>query len=216
MSRAAVCARRALLGVAGAISLGACSHSLLRSDRAPPTVYVLSPRPGARGPGVATDMKVLTPIVAPGIDSARIAAAYPDRRLDHFARARWNAPLGEALEQLTIGEFRDRSGLRAVVPDRSVEQPRYWLELEVVAFQADYPRRGGPPTVDAHFVARVGDTATGRVIARIDADERRRAAANRLTSIVAAFEAAGDAALARIVATTDARLARALSARRPP
>lgn len=216
MTRALVFAWRALPCVAAAIGLVACSRSLLRSDRPPPSVYALSPRAGARDPGIAADLKVLTPIVAPGIDSARIAAAYPDRRLDHFARARWNAPLGEALEELTIGEFRARSGLRAVVPDRSVEQPRFWLELEVVAFQADYASRGGPPTVDAHFVARIGDAATGRVVTHLDADVRRRAAANRMTSIVAAFESAADAALDRIVATTDARLAGTLSARRRP
>ena len=215
MIRAAA-ARRVLWCIAGTIALGACSHSLLRSDRPPPTVYALAPHPGERAPRVAADLKVLTPIVAPGIDSARIAVSFPDRRLDHFARARWNAPLDEVIEQLAIGEFRTRSGLRAVVPDRSMERTRYWLELEVVAFQADYPRGGGAPTVDAHFVARVGDAATGRVIARVDADVRRRAAADRLSSIVAAFESAADSALDRVVATTDARLTQALSARRRP
>ncbi len=208
---------RALWCVAGVIGLGACSHSLLRSDRPPPTVYALAPHPVSGAPRpIGADLKVLSPIVAPGLGSARVAASFPDRRLDHFARARWNAPLDEAIEQLAIGEFRARSGLRSVVPDRSVEQAGYWLELEVVAFQAAYPRRGGPPTVDAHIVARVGDAATGRVIARVDADERRRAAANRMTSIVAAFESAADAALDRVVATTDTRIARALNARRRP
>ncbi|MDE2295155.1 MAG: membrane integrity-associated transporter subunit PqiC [Gammaproteobacteria bacterium] len=212
----AVAARRVLWCIAGAIGLGACSHSLLRSDRPPPTVYALAPHPGTPAPRIAADLKVLAPIVAPGIGSARIAASFPDRRLDHFARVRWSAPLAEAIEQLAIGEFRARSGLRAMVPDRSVDPTRYWLEIEVVAFQADYSRHGGPPTVDAHFVARVGDAATGRVIARVDAVARRRAVANRMTSIVAAFESAADAALDRIVATTDARLARALTARRRP
>lgn len=215
MTRPAL-ARHALLCVAATIALGACSRSFLRSDRPPPTFYALSPHPGVRAPGIATGLKVLTPIVAPGIDSTRIAASFPDRRVDHFAGARWNAPLDEAIEQLAIGEFRARSGLRTVVPDHSVERPRYWLEIEVAAFQAEYPRRGGPPTIDAHFVVRLGDASTDRVIASIDADARRRAIANRMTSIVAAFEAAADAALDRVVATTDARLAGTLSPRRRP
>lgn len=214
MTRAALAPLRALLCVVGTIALGACSRSFLRSDRPPPTSYALSPHPGARATGIATGLKVLTPIVAPAIDSTRIAASFPDRRFDHFAGARWNAPLDAVIEQLAIGEFRARSGLRTVVPGRSVERPRYWLEIEVVAFQAEYPRRGGPPVVDAHFVARLGDTTTGRVIASIDADARRRATTNRMSAIVAAFESAADAALDRVIATTDASLARTLSAPR--
>ncbi len=214
MIRTALAPLRALLCIAGTIALGACSRSFLRSDRPPPTVYALSSHPGARAPDIAAGLKVLTPIVAPSIDSTRIAASFPDRRFDHFAGMRWNAPLHAAIEQLALGEFRARSGLRAVVPDRSVERPHYWLEIEVVAFQAEYARRGGPPVVEAHFVARLGDASTGRVLANIDADASRRATANRMSAIVAAFESAADAALDRVIATTDARLVRTLSVHR--
>ncbi|HVC01180.1 MAG TPA: ABC-type transport auxiliary lipoprotein family protein [Steroidobacteraceae bacterium] len=205
MNLAGRVARAALLA-GGALGLAACAGSLL-GRRAPPVAYELSAHAGARGPRIAADLKVLTPLVRAGLDTDRIAASYPDRRLDHFSGARWSAPLDETIEQLAVQEFRARSALRNVVPEASALHTRYWLEIEVVAFQARYPAGGGAPTIEAHFVARLGDVRGGTTLARIDARVARPAAANRMTAIVAAFEAAADRALDRIVAATDRRLA---------
>ena len=200
-------ARTACAAAAGALVLAACTGSLLQTKRSRPVAYQLAVRGGARGPAVAADVKVLTPLVHAGLDSDRIAAAYPDRRLDYFAGARWSAPLDETLGELAVEEFRARSGLRNAVPDGSALQPRYWLEIEVVSFEARYGRDGGPPTVDAHFVARVGDSTGRRTLARIDARAEQSADANRMGAIVAAFEAAADRALGQIVSGTDRALA---------
>ena len=70
--------------------LSACAGSLFKDKAAPPTMYLLSatPRPLADSPGGAllhTDLAVLKPRVRTGLDTDRIAALYPDRRMDYFA-----------------------------------------------------------------------------------------------------------------------------------
>ncbi len=202
MSLRRVAARGALI-FAGVICVASCTGSLLRSGRAPAVEYELSARGGARGPRIAADLKVLTPLVRAGLDTDWIAASYPDGRLSHFSGSRWSAPLDETIEQLAVQEFRARSGLRNVVPAASVMRSRYRLEIEVLAFQARYPSGGGVPTVEAHFVARLGEVGKRVPLVRIDARVMRPARANRMSAIVAAFEAAADAALDRIVAATD-------------
>src|ERR1700734_2623499 len=71
--------------------------------RAPRTsTYLLSVKADAPSGAVAipADLTVLTPRVRTGLDNDRIAALYPDRRLDYFAAARWSGPLDEVVQDL--------------------------------------------------------------------------------------------------------------------
>jgi ABC-type uncharacterized transport system auxiliary subunit len=217
-------------GVLAAICLAACTGSLFQSKVKPPTVYWLSAgaespahgAPAADPPGstgtpaaagtsaaaIPVDLAVLKPRLRPGLESDRIAVLYPDRRLDHFADARWSGPLGEVLEDLAVQEFRSHANLRSVRGDASVFGSAYWLEIEVTDFQAEYTSAATAPTVRVHLLARLGGSGDRRVLGQFMASAQQPAAENRLTAIVDAFAHAADAALTEIAAHADETLAK--------
>jgi ABC-type uncharacterized transport system auxiliary subunit len=196
----------ALLGV----TLASCAGSLFKNKAAPPTMYMLgamrtapggeargSQPPGGDQPG---DLAVLRPRVRAGLDTDRIAALYPDRRMDYFADVRWSGPLDEVLQDLAVQEFHSNSGLRNTSADVSAFTSAYWLEIEVSDFQAEYSAAGGPPTVHVHLQARVGSSGDRHVVARFEPDVREAAADIRMSAIVDAYNRAADKALAEIAA----------------
>jgi cholesterol transport system auxiliary component len=184
--------------------LTACAGSLFKNSAAPPTMYMLSaPAPSAAEPAstaAPTELAVLKLRVRAGLDTDRIAALYPDRRLDYFADARWSGPLDEVLQDLAVQAFHANPGLRNVSADGSVFASTYWLEIEVTDFQAEYSANLAAPTVHVHFLARVGNSADRHVLGRFEPDVRVPAADNRMTAIVDAYNRAVDQALAEIAA----------------
>jgi cholesterol transport system auxiliary component len=189
----------ALLGV----TLAACAGSLFKNKAAPPTMYMLggTRKTVAADPlssNLPADLAVLRPRVRAGLDTDRIAALYPDRRMDYFADVRWSGPLDEVLQDLAVQEFHANTGLLNVSADASVFASAYWLEIEVMAFQAEYSTAGGPPTVHVRFQARLGNSGDRHVLARFEPDVHEAAADNRMSAIVDAYNRAADKALAEI------------------
>jgi ABC-type uncharacterized transport system auxiliary subunit len=199
------------------LTLSGCGGSLFRSHAPATTTYQLSVAPRAAAAPIAADLSVLTPHVRGGLDNDRIAALYPDRRLDYFAVARWSAPLDEMLLDLTLQAFRGTAVLRNVDTDASAFASGYRLELDVVDFQAEYPdirsaAGEAAPSVHVHLVGRIGG-GDRRLLGQVDADIRQRAASNRLTAVVEAYNQAADQALTEVVAETTETLRRNLESR---
>lgn len=195
--------------------LTACAGSLFKNKAAPPTMYLLSATPqssaadSAKTPPAPIDVAVLKLRVRAGLDTDRIAALYPDRRMEYFADVRWSGPLDEVLQDLAVQEFHANPGMRNVSADASVFASTYWLEIEVADFQAEYAAGASAPTVHVHLLARVGNAGDRHVLARFEPDIHEAAADNRMTAIVDAYNRAADKALAEIAAGT----AQALSAK---
>ncbi len=214
--------------------LGGCAGSLFKTQVAPPTMYLLSADAGngstqattaaaitaaapagtAPAGGLTADLAVLKPRVRAGLDTERIAALYPDRRLDYFADARWSGPLDEVIQDLVVQLFHSRAGLRNVSGDASAFASTYGLEIEVADFQAEYPgaaqaAAATPPTVHVRFLARIGTSNERRIIARFEAEARQPAQSNRMSAIVDAYDRAANQALMQIAANCAAALASA-------
>jgi cholesterol transport system auxiliary component len=191
-----------------------CTGSLFQTKALPPTMYLLSAGNTSPAPDVATaavadlavDLAILKPRVRAGLDTDRIAALYPDRRLDYFADARWSGPLDEVIQDLIVQVFHTRAGMRNVSGDASAFASAYWLEVTVTDFEAEYHDSAGAPTVRVHLQARIGSSAERRIIARFEADARQPAGENRMTSIVAAYNQAANTALAQLAANCTAAL----------
>lgn len=196
------------LGAVLALCLAGCTGSLFKSTAPAPSTYLLSvasePRAGAVA--IPADLTVLMPRVRTGLDNDRIAALYPDLRLDYFAGARWSGPLDEVVQDLVLQAFHTR--FRNVGTDTSAFSRGYWLEIEVADFQAEYaPGPAAAPTAHVHLLARVGNGEDRRVCGEFEADVRQPAADNRLTAVVAAYNAAVQRALGEIVEETTRTLA---------
>jgi ABC-type uncharacterized transport system auxiliary subunit len=217
------------------LGLAACTGSLFQSKAVPPTIYWLSPGTGSPGgagaalpapgtpaeggpapgtpaaggpaPKIPAELAILKPRVRTGLESDRIAVLYPDRHLDYIADARWSGPLSEMLQDLAVQEFHLRGALRTVSGDTSVFASAYWLEIEVVDFQAEYGSAVAAPSVHVHFRARLGGSGDRRLLGQFDATAQQTAAENRLSAIVDAYAGAADTVLSQIVAQVDETLA---------
>lgn len=213
----------ALATALAAMCCAACTGSLFQSKAAPPTIYVLSAGSappaapsgdGAPQPKIPVDLAVLKPRMRTGLATDRIAVLYPDRRLDYFADARWSGPAGDVLQDLAVQAFlHSRARLRTVSGDASVFASAYWLEIEVMDFQAEYTSASAAPTVHVHFLARIGESGDRHILGRFEAEARQPAAENRLTAIVDAYARAADAVLAEIAVQADEALANAPASR---
>ena len=112
--------------------LGACTGSLFQTKAPAPAIYMLSAADAGAAPGTAAapmpvDLAILKPRLRAGLETDRIAALYPDRRLDYFADSRWSGPVGEVLQELAVQEFHLRANLRTVNADGSVFASAYWI-----------------------------------------------------------------------------------------
>jgi cholesterol transport system auxiliary component len=185
------------------LSLAACG-GLFQTKARPPTMYMLSamsqPAAGTVAAPIPADLAVLKPRTRAGLDTDRLAALYPDRRLDYFADVRWSGPLDEVVQDLAVQEFHSIGGLRNVSADASAFSSAYWLELQVTDFQAEYSALGGAPSVHVRFLARIGNSGNRKILGEFAADIRQTASDNRMSAIVDAFNRAADQALAEIVA----------------
>jgi ABC-type uncharacterized transport system auxiliary subunit len=219
--------KRTLSLVLLTVTLAACAGSLFKNKAAPPTMYMLGAErsseaadppgvatPDVATPGVATpgdkpaaDLAVLRPRVRAGLGTDRIAALYPDRRMDYYADARWSGPLDEVVQDLAVQELHANSALRNVSADASAFSSAYWLEIEVIDFQAEYLQAGGAPTVHVHLQARIGSSNDRHVLGHFEPDVRETAADNRMSAIVDAYNRAADKALAEIAMGTAQALA---------
>jgi len=205
-----------LLIMISSLALAACGGSLFQSKAPPTAMYLLSVSAAPTGVEIPVDLAVQKPRVRTGLDTDRIAALYPDRRLDYFAGARWSGRLDEVVQDLALRAFRNRANLRNVHAGVFGFGGGYWLEIDVADFQAEYsanPGEGGAaPTIHVHLWGLVGGPDR-RTLSRIDAEVRQPATDNRLTAIVAAYNAAADAALAKIVDDATAALKASLERR---
>jgi len=204
---------RRLAAFACLLLLAACAGSLFKDTAVPPAVYLLSARAaaGTPGPQIPADLSILRPSVRTGLESDRVAALYPDRHLDYFADARWSGPLDQVIHDLAVQTFSTQANLRNVSADSTAFSSGYWLEIEVLDFQAEYAAAGAAPTINVHLLGRLGSARERRVLARFEASSRQAAADNRMTAIIAAYEQAADATLKEIAVDVTAAIRSAAS-----
>jgi cholesterol transport system auxiliary component len=197
---------RAVWIVLPTLLFAACTGSLFKNKAAPPTMYVLSaPRALADAPEGAlihTDLAVLKPRVRTGLDTERIAALYPDRRMDYFADVRWSGPLDDVLQELAVQVLGANAIMRNARVEASVFASAYWLEIEVRDFQAEYSSSVAAPTAHVRFLARLGSSTDRHILARFESDVHEAAVDNRMGAIIDAYNRAAGKALAEIAAST--------------
>lgn len=202
--------RTALPALLVAGLLAGCTGSLFKTAIAPPTLYLLSAQPAEQGAAAAelpVDLAILKPRVRAGLDTDRIAALYPDRRLDYYADARWAGPVDEVLQDLAMQVIHARTRMRNVGGDSSAFTSGYWLEITVTDFEAEYAAPSAAPVVHVRLQARLGSAADRRVISRFESDVHQPADENRLRAVVQAYNQAVNGALSELAARTAEALA---------
>lgn len=174
--------------------------SLFDSKLAPPQTYVLRlppPAATASAPGTGGSLQVQRPEAGPGLESNRIALLRSDRRFDYFAASLWAAPVPDLLESAIVEQLRGTGLFTAVLDDASPYAPRYELRITVRRFEADYTA-GGPPVAQVVLDCTLGRHRDRALLASFSAQGSVRATEDRLSAVVAAFEAATTQAVAEV------------------
>lgn len=189
--RRAVPTRVALL--CALLGLGGCGG--FRSDAAAPVSWLLS-APAAAVPAAATGvaLRVERPIAPPGFDTDRILVIREPRMLEHYAGSRWTGLLPDVLTVLLVDTLRAANAFASVHDSATALQSDYSLQVTIRHFEAD-ATSGGAPVVRVVLDATVGRRADRGIVATFTAEGRATADADRMRSVVAAFDAANATAL---------------------
>jgi cholesterol transport system auxiliary component len=170
-------------------------------------VLRLTPRPVA-APAATPHGSVLLqrPEAGPGLDSDRIALLRSDHRFDFYAASRWAAPAPDMVESVVVEALRAGGRFSAVFDDTSPYAPRYSLRVAIRRFEADYTVGTREPTVHVVLDCTLGRHRDRELLATFTAQGSAVASEDRLTAVVAAFEAATAAAMAQLEQATAAAL----------
>ena len=171
---------------------------LLKSHEVPALTYTPAMHAAEPLKALVSVLVVARPEAAPGLDSDSITVALPDRRLDRLAGARWSAPVPELVQDYLVRYLSSRTGWRAVVSDRSAFTGTYLLQTDIRAFSAQYAQRGQPPRVQVWLHGELGRSLDRQLLTSIDATAEAQATEDRQSAVVAAYEAALEAAARKL------------------
>ena len=205
--------KRFSIGLAALLTalLAGCG-GVFESSLAAPQTYVLrmpaSAAPaGTNGQAGAGSLLVRRPEAGPGLDSNRIALLRSDRRFDFYAASLWAAPAPDVIESVVIDALRGSGTFTAVLDDASPFVPRYDLRITLQRFEADYTAGGDAPTVHVVLDCTLGRHRDRALLSSFTARGSAQAGEDRLGSVVAAFEAATNSAMAELARATSAAIA---------
>lgn len=194
-----------LLSLPGLLALPGCFSGL--NNKAPLRQrYVLQPPPPGPASPAATAvapagaLQVLRPTAAPGLAGEGIAVLRPGARLDFYGNARWAADAPAALQSLAIERLRAAGRFATVESEGGPFASQYLLSLDLTHFEARYGAEG-PPTIEVELVASLGRRSDRTLIVTVTAHSTVRAEADRMQSVMAAFEQATGEVLAQLTAS---------------
>lgn len=180
--------------------MGACFGGLKNGVPAPVNYRINAPKL-ATGSQVAADVLVSVQSTAPGLDGTGIAGRWPGSRIDYLAGARWPVRTPALIESALIEALQDSARLRSVQGDFGRFRTTHTLTLEVRRFEADYTG-GGPPVAQVAFAVTLGRQSDRSVVAAFTVAAEQQASENRVSSVVAALDAAFQRAATEVAGKT--------------
>ena len=150
---------------------------------------------GAGEPAPGASLRVGHPLADPGLDSTHIMLVEADHRMNFYAGSRWPAPVAEVIEALALQTLRASDAWTSVEDSASPFPSDYLLQIAVRRFEADYTTGGTVPEVHVTLDCILGRREGRDVVASFVASGTALPSANRLSSVVGAFEQATGLAL---------------------
>ncbi len=171
------------------LSLGMTGCSgLLDSKEPAASQWWLEPTPLGGAGALPFDAVALDMDVVPGLDTDRILNLDGQARLNHYAGAHWPEHLPEVLESLLIRSLETRDNTRARAATRSADG-ECLLRLEATAFYGRLDAAGVTNRVEVAFSGALDCDGQRR---DLGAQATETVTDNRMSAIVAAFQAALD------------------------
>ena len=176
---------------------------LYRFGQAPPAAAV-TPASSVIGRGQGTLGVVLGQVSFPRAALGDEVLTTRGDQAAYIAGARWLTPAVLMFQEAAERAFQARSSRVRLIGRGELGAASALLRLDVDEFEARYPAAGGPPTVQVSLRATLA-RADGRTLVQQAFVARRPAAEDRVSAIVAAYDAATAQVLAQAVDWTDAQ-----------
>jgi len=147
------------------------------------------------GTPAAPSLQLPRPSADPGLSTELITLVRSDHRMDYYLGSRWAADLPDVVETLAIDTLRASGVFSAVHESPSPFLSDYVLQINIRRFEADYTDGGVAPKVHVVLDCTLARRTGRDLVATFVAEGVAPAQENRLSSVVAAFEKAANAAL---------------------
>lgn len=195
-------AARRWLPAGGALVLAGCASLFVATP--PGNLYQLTPATNFPSglPHVHAQLLVDLPQAPAGIDTSRIALSKSPLSLDYYADAVWTDQVPALIETGLLASFENTGAITAIDREATGLRADFVLRTEIRHFEAEYGPAGGPPRVQVAIIARLVAMPQRTIIAQSRFEETAPAKADNVPSVVAAFDAATDVVLQKIVLWT--------------
>jgi cholesterol transport system auxiliary component len=202
----------AILPLGLALGLAGCGGLL--SDAPKRELYRVTPqfRFVAGLPRVGAQLLVAVPTAPAAIDTARIALSRSPESLNYFADAEWTDRVPFLVQAALVEGFEKSAALPAVGPESGGLRADFVLDAAIANFEAVYESPNGPPRVLVKLNAKLVRMPDRKIVGQVSVSREANAAANTVSDVVRAFEAALAGAVEDLVTRTVTN--RALSERR--
>lgn len=199
--------RRDTLGLLGtgllvsSSALGGCS---LPGSSPPPQLFTLSPKSTfpADLPATRSQLVVDVPFAAAGLDTARIALAPDEFRVEYFADAAWSDRAPAMVQSLIVESFENSGNIVAISRESVDLRPDFILKTEMREFQAVLRGDDVPPDVLVQLNAKIVVMPQRLIFANNTFEASASANTRDLEAVVQAFDDALGDVLKDLVAWT--------------
>jgi cholesterol transport system auxiliary component len=184
------------------LALAGCSGLL--GGNAPVQLYRLTPKTTypPNLPHRSVQLLVDVPFAPAGLDTSRIALSRSPVSIDYFADSEWTDRAPLLVQTAILQSFENSRAITAIDRESVGLRADFILKAEMRHFEAVYDSANGPPEVWVVVNIRLVDPSSRDVVAQSSFEERRRASANNVPSIVSAFDEALGAVMKDIVVWT--------------
>jgi cholesterol transport system auxiliary component len=142
------------------------------------------------------------PIMSKGLDTNQIILMKSPQHLDYYAGARWSDTLSNMAQVSLLETFENSEILSRVTMGYSGINADYLLVTEIYDFEAVYENINEAPIIHIRMVAKLVTFPERELVASFGVDVHEHARANKLDTIMAAFDHAFQGAQKLIVEET--------------
>jgi cholesterol transport system auxiliary component len=172
------------------LALAGCSG--LFGGSAPAHLYRVTPKSTypANLPHRAVQILVDAPLAPAGLDTARIALSRSVVSIDYFADSEWTDRAPLLVQTALVESFENSNTVNAIDRESVGLRADFILKTEIRHFEAVYDSPNGPPDVWTAINVRLVNPSNRDIVAQSSFEQRQRASANDVPSIIAAFDEA--------------------------
>jgi cholesterol transport system auxiliary component len=190
--------------VAGSLLLVALAGcQILNAVTEPLDLYTVTPKSTFDPdlPDVFWQLTVEEPAAAGNLNTGRIAIAMSPTSSDYYSKTAWTDRLPLMVQTRIVDSFENTHKIVAVSRDSIGLRPNYVLQTDLRNFEALY-YYGGAPIVRVRIVAKLVRMPDRQIIGVASFERCVRARADKVPSVVEAFDQALGSVMKRLVAWT--------------